>query len=96
MSNGRQHDSVQFKAEETESRTGTEFCILVTVLESREEKKVVIMTRRVHRKQRRKRGWRQLFLLLSGFFCKENGGLCFSVGGGDHFFKWYNGDGQTL
>jgi hypothetical protein len=34
--------------------------------------------------------------MMNGFFCKENGGLCFSVGGGDHFFKWYNRDRQTL
>jgi hypothetical protein len=30
------------------------------------------------------------------FFCKENRGLCFSMGGGDYIFKWYNGDRQTL
>jgi hypothetical protein len=39
MSNGRQGDSVHFKEEETESRTGTEACILVTVLESKEREK---------------------------------------------------------
>jgi hypothetical protein len=30
------------------------------------------------------------------FFCKEDGRLCFSVGGGDHCFQRYNRDGQTL
>jgi hypothetical protein len=39
MSNGWQDDSVQFIAEETESKTGTEACLLVTILESREREK---------------------------------------------------------
>jgi hypothetical protein len=39
MSNGWQDDSIQFKEDETESRTGTEACILVTILESKEREK---------------------------------------------------------
>jgi hypothetical protein len=85
MSNGQQDDSVHFKEEDTESRAGTGACTLVTVLES---KKVVIMTQRVHWKQRQKWGWKwkwrwrqRLFFYQNSLFCKEDEGLCFSVGG---------------
>jgi hypothetical protein len=39
MSNRQQDNFVHFIAEETESRTGTDACLLVTVLESREREK---------------------------------------------------------
>jgi hypothetical protein len=39
MSNGQQDDSVHFKEEETELRTGTGACLLVTILESKEREK---------------------------------------------------------
>jgi hypothetical protein len=36
------------------------------------------------------------FSFIRTVFSVKRTGDCFSVGGGDHFFKWYDRDRQTL
>jgi hypothetical protein len=73
MSNGQQDDSVQFIAEGTESRIGTEACTLVTVLESKEREKGSDIDSESSLETemeagKRKRRWRRLFLVSERFF----------------------------
>jgi hypothetical protein len=69
----------------------------VTISESKErEKGEFIIGDRDRSRDGGGGGGSGFFLCQNNLVCKENGGLVFSVGGRDHFFKRYDRDRQTL
>jgi hypothetical protein len=102
MSNGQQDDSVQFKEKEKELRTGTEACTLVTVSESKEREKGSNDSESSLSETETEVGTEAevetaaFSVIGTVFSVKRTGDSSFLWEGGDHFFKRYNRDRQTL
>jgi hypothetical protein len=81
--------------------TGTGVCLLVTILESKEREKGSTNDSESSLERETEAGMETeteadgFFFCWNGLFCEENRGLCFSMGGGDHFLNGIRG-GQTL